>query len=86
MIVYEFDKLKSKIIEKLNEKKGVLWVDEPLTLIDWFFNTMIQNELWWGIRIWGPTVPMIWLVWQKSGRVYFFALKALLPNIDSQDA
>jgi hypothetical protein len=75
-----FTEYKQKILDALTSK-GNLGIAEPVTLIDGFINQPISNELSGNIVIGGPAIPMIMLVGNNTGRIYFFALKAILPNI-----
>jgi len=77
----EFKKYKNKILKAL--KKRDLNIDEPCSLIEGFFNPLIHDELSFGLVICGPSVIMIYLVGNKSGRLYPFALKALLPHLNN---
>lgn len=56
-------------------------VSEPVTLLDWFFIQPASATLSERLSIAGPQFPMIGLVWNTTGRVYFVALKFLLPHI-----
>jgi hypothetical protein len=76
----KFSDYKQKIIEALNKKGASLGVNEPVTLVDGFINQPIQNEISGSFVIGGPTIPMIMIVGKSSGRIYLFALKALLPD------
>lgn len=75
-----FENYKSKIITALKQK-GDLKISEPVTLIDGFVNQPLQGEISGSITIGGPSIPMIMLIGNNSGRIYFFALKAILPDI-----
>jgi len=76
----KFLEYKEKITKALNDKGTSLGIQEPVNLIDGFINQPIYNELTGSFVIGGPTIPMIAVV-GNSGRIYFFALKALLPDI-----
>lgn len=76
----KFDDLRQKIIDELNIRKTKLQINEPVTLIDGFVNQPIQSELTGAFVVWWPTIPMIMLIGNESWKIYFFALKALLPN------
>lgn len=76
----KFSEYKDQITKALNNKGNSLGIQEPVTLIDGFINQPIYNELTGSFVIGGPTIPMIAVV-GKSGRIYFFALKALLPDL-----
>lgn len=76
----KFEKYKEKIIEAL-KTKGNLGITEPVTLVDGFVNQPIQNELSGSFVLGGPAIPMVMLLGNNSGRIYHFALKAILPDI-----
>ena len=76
----KFEEYKQKIIDAL-KLKGNLGISEPITLVDGFVNQSIQKELSGGLIIGGPTIPMIMLVGSQTGRIYYFALKAILPDV-----
>jgi hypothetical protein len=80
MTPIKFSDYKQKIIDALNSRSSQLGIHEPITLIDGFINQPLQNELTGGFVIGGPAIPMIAVV-GNSGRIYYFALKALLPDI-----
>lgn len=80
----KFSDYKKQIINALNERSASLGVNEPVTLVDGFVNQPIKNEISSSITIGGPTIPMIMIVGNKSGRIYLFALKFLLPDIDKK--
>lgn len=75
-----FEDYKQRITDALKQK-GNLGIQEPVTLIDGFVNQPIQKEISGSFMIGGPAIPMIMLLGNNSGRVYFFALKAILPDI-----
>jgi len=76
----KFSEYKEQIIKSLNDKGSSLGIQEPVKLIGGFINQPVYNELTDSFVIGGPTIPMIAVV-GNSGRIYFFALKALLPDI-----
>lgn len=77
----KFSDHKQSILEALQEKGQSLGINESVNLIDGFINQPIYQEFSGNVIIGGPTIPMIAVV-GNSGRVYFFALKALLPNLE----
>lgn len=76
----KFSEYKERITNALNSKGNSLGIQETVSLIDGFINQPIYSELTGAFVIGGPTIPMIAVV-GNSGRIYFFALKALLPDI-----
>lgn len=83
MNVKKFSDYREKIVKELEKRSGKLGINEPITLLDGFFSQQVQFELSNNIIIGGsPTIPMIAVVGINSGRVYYFAIKALLPDFD----
>jgi hypothetical protein len=76
----KFEEYKQKIIAALGAKDN-LGITESVTLIDGFVNQPIQNELSGAFMVGGPAIPMIMLLGNNSGHIYYFALKAVLPDI-----
>lgn len=66
--------------EKLNEK--ILPDEGGFVLIEGFMALPIQSEISNNIVIGVPNIPTVGIVGNKSGRIYTFALKAILPNIE----
>jgi hypothetical protein len=80
----KFEDYKQKITEAIqaNLKLNPIDGDDEFSLIEGFFNQPIQSEIAAGnILIGGITVPMVAIVGNKTRRMYFFPLKALLPEI-----
>lgn len=80
--VIKFIAIKDELVKKINEKMPQLGLTEPATLVDGFINQPISTELSGSFIIGGPTVPMIMIVGNITGRVHFFALKAIWPDFD----
>jgi hypothetical protein len=80
----KFSEKKEEILNALNEKitSGKWYINEKVTIIDGFVNQPMSMELSGSFIIGGPSVPMIMLVGTESGRIYYFALKAILPNVN----
>ena len=77
----KFSDYKEKIIKALNEKAPQHGIQEPTILVDGFMNQPIQKESIGGLVIDYPAIPMVAVVGNNSGRIYFFALKKLLPHL-----
>ena len=82
MTTKKFSDYKEKIIEALNDKVRQHGIQEPTSLVDGFINQPIQKEFTGGLVIGGPAIPMVAVVGSNSGRIYFFALKVLLPDLE----
>jgi len=75
----EFESVKANIInamEKLDFKK--YGIDEPVSLIDGFITQPLNMQITNSLIIGGSVVPMVMLLGKESGRIYFFAVKALI--------
>jgi len=77
----KFEDYKQRITNALRGR-GNIGISEPVTLIDGFISQPLQAELTGAFVVGGPAIPMIMLVGNSSGRIYFFALKAILPDIE----
>ena len=80
----KFKDYKKEIVEELKDRLNKIPLQEKATLIEWFFYPHICDKYTSVISLWWPTVPMVGVVWDESGRVYFYALKALLSNLEIQ--
>ncbi len=76
----DFLEYKEKIISALNNNSAALGINESVTLLDGFLNLSTQKQLP-GIVIGGPSIPAVVLV-GNSGRIYIFALKALIKDLE----
>jgi hypothetical protein len=79
-----FNVLQPQIIEALNAKfliSGAFPGETAgYTLIDGFIIQSVQERPA-GIVIGGKSVPLVAVVGNATGKVYYFALKALLPTL-----
>jgi len=84
MTTKSFEELKPKIQEAIEAKlKGSPIVDEDgFILVDGFFMPGFQKEISGSFVIGGPSVPAVAIVGKTTGRIYYFALKVLLPDLD----
>ena len=81
--IIKFSEIKDELVIALNDKlqSKKLHISEKVTIVDGFVNQPLSMELSGSFVIGGPTMPMIMLVGNESGRIYYFALKAILPNV-----
>jgi hypothetical protein len=81
--IIKFIEIKGDLIKELNLKltQKKIQINEKVTIIDGFVNQPLSMELSGSFIIGGPAVPMIMLIGNDSGQIYYFALKALLPNV-----
>lgn len=69
-----------EIIEKIKENSEFLWLKEDVFLVDWVWMLPMNPEVSKNIQLW-TSLPIVVVAWKKSWRLYFYSLKALLPNI-----
>jgi hypothetical protein len=81
----DFNSLKSQITTALNQKfqnrEAFLGETTGFTLVDGFAIQTIQDQTA-GFILGGKSVPMVIVVGNTTGRIYYFALKALIPNLE----
>jgi hypothetical protein len=78
----QFSAIKGRIIEALENKKEELGINESVSILDGFVNQTFTTELTSDYVIGGPRVPIVMLIGNKTGRVYYFALKAILTDLE----
>lgn len=80
----DFNSLKTQITTALNQKfqnsEAFRGETQGFTLVDGFVVQTIQEQAS-GVVIGGKSVPMVMVVGNATGRVYYFALKALIPSL-----
>lgn len=76
----KFEEYKQQILDSL-KAKGNLGISEPVSLIEGFVNQPLQKELSGTFNLGGPAIPIVMLLGNNSGRIYYFALKVILPEI-----
>lgn len=76
----KFADVKEDILAAIKNLPKESGITEKVGLVDGFINNPLSRELTDSLIIGGPTVPMVLLVGEKTGRIYFFALKALLSG------
>jgi hypothetical protein len=76
MIEIKYSDFKDRIWDKLS----VLNIQEPYYKIDGFINLPLTQQINEEIIIGGRFIPCVSVVGEKSGQVYFFALKAILDD------
>lgn len=80
----KFSDIKDDLQKALQERlKNTSMPDERegFALIEGFMTLPLQGEISGGMIIGGPSIPMVGIVGKTSGRVYTYALKAILPDI-----
>lgn len=79
----KFSDIKEKIQAALEKKlkQSIIPNEDGFTLIEGFMSWNLQPEISNKVVIGGPNVPVVGVLGNTSGRIYTFALKAILPDI-----
>lgn len=80
--IIKFQDVQQTIITELKERAQKIGISESVTLVDGFISQPFTMEISRSFIIGGPTIPMIMLLGNESGRIYFFALKAILKDME----
>jgi hypothetical protein len=80
--IIKFEDVKDQIMAALQDPSKKFGIEEEVTLFDGFVNQPVCTELSGTYMIGGPTMPMIMLIGNDSGKIHFLALKAILEDID----
>lgn len=80
--VLKFEDVQEKIMAELQKRSEKFGLTESVTLFGGFMNQPFCTELSDSFVLGGPTVPLIMLIGNETGRVYFLALKAVLEDLD----
>ena len=83
MTSIKFDEHRDKIVKAIEDKfatKPILG-ENGFTLVEGFIMEPLSNEVSGNIIVGGPRIPLIAVVGNTSGQMYYFALKALLPEL-----
>jgi len=84
MIPIKFSDKKQQITDAIQAKLRVTPIigENGFTIVEGFIMQPISSEVSGNMIIGGPTIPLVAIVGNTSGRMYYFALKALLPDIN----
>jgi hypothetical protein len=79
----KFEVIKEELQKAIQEKLKLSPIpnESGFALIEGFMSLPIRPEFSNDIFLGGPSLPLVGIVGSTSGRVYTFALKAILPNI-----
>ncbi len=83
MSAIKFSDIRDKLQQALQQKLMATPIsnENGFSLIEGFMTLPIQTEISNNVIIGGPNIPIIGIVGNTSGRIYTFALKAILPDI-----
>lgn len=76
----KFEDYEKQIIVEIQKRLPFAWIHEDIQLISWICMMPLNPQISKNITLWS-TLPMVAVVWKKSWRFYFFALKTLLPKV-----
>jgi hypothetical protein len=79
---FKFAANKALITQRIQEKLRENGIVDPagFSLVDGFIMQPLSAEVSGNLTLGGPTLPLVAVVANTSGRVYYFAAKALLPS------
>ena len=75
-----FKKYSEAILKKLKENKN-LTLQGNWTIMEFFVNQSIQEEISGNIVIGGPTLPLVVMMNTDTGEVKYFSLKFLIGDL-----
>lgn len=82
----KFADIKVRLLEALEQKLKIypiLGEDGGFSLVDGFMQIPVFTEIPSGFSLLGgPHVPTVGIIGNASGRIYTFALKVILPDIE----
>lgn len=80
----KFDDYKQRITDAIQARLQVTPIvgENGFTLVEGFIMQPLSKEVSGTMIIGGPTIPLVAIVGNTSGRMYYFALKALLPTLE----
>jgi hypothetical protein len=83
MNTIKFSDIKNELQNALQAKlkQTPIIGEDGFTLIEGFMTLALNDAISNNIIIGGPGIPIVGIVGNTSGRVYTFALKAILPNL-----
>ena len=83
MKTVKFLEIKKELQDKIQEKLKLSPIpnEAGFTLIDGFTNLSLQEDISNNVIIGGPSIPMVGIVGNTSGRIYTFALRILMPDL-----
>lgn len=79
MTTIKFEDYKQRITDAVQVKLRTTPIpgENGFTLVDGFIMQPLSGEVSGNMVIGGPTIPLVAIVGNTSGRMYYFALKAL---------
>ncbi len=80
----KFSEIKDDLQTALNEKLRLSLIpnESGFTLIEGFMTLPLQGEISNNVILGGPSIPVVGIVGNTSGRIYTFALKVILPKLE----
>lgn len=78
-----FKDIRNELYEKLKniqDDGGGLGIDEPTRLCDGIFQPFFSKDTT-VIEIQGKPIPQIMLLGERTGRIYYFSLRMLMPHL-----
>lgn len=82
---YKYDELRPRIIKalkKLDDKYKMFGDDQKLIVVNSFLRIPLQDSIGGIVSGGESNLPAVALVDKDTGQIYYFALKALLPDLE----
>lgn len=85
--IIKFEDIKDRLNQALHKRdeQKLLHINEPVTLVNGFIKSPLSKEISASVVLGGPEIPMVALLGKQSGRLYFFALKALISDLEESE-
>ncbi len=84
MTPIKFEEYKQQITQTIDDRLRIHPIPDEnngFTLVEGFITQPLNKEISGSLIIGGPAIPLVAIVGNSSGRIYYFALKALIPNL-----
>ncbi len=81
----KWEDIKGKVYERMCDRLEELGIKGKFTLIDGMFSHYYSSEFHTGMLVSGPNVPAVMIVENDTGKIHWFALKALLKKGEYHD-
>ena len=76
-----FSEYKERILEQLGKlDESSLGINEPVSLFEGFFQSHYTEGFSGNTVLGGKYIPTIAVIGEETGRLYFFAIKKILPS------
>lgn len=78
--IIQWDDIKNDVLQVLKKQSGL--TEPNITMVDGIISSQFLTEMNNSPMLGGPTIPMVAVINDDSGQLYFYALKALIKELD----